>query len=119
MISETLLGVPLVFWGGISLAIGIAYYFVWPKPELRRASARTMRDHVVLRYFHSLVWVLIAIGCFLGSAGYGDIGRWFALLGIPVYILFLVYVVRDRRKEDAARAAQRSGARARDAGTPQ
>lgn len=119
MMSETLLGVPLVFWGAISLAIGAAYYYVWPKPDLRRVSPRTVREHVVLRYFHSLVWVLIAAGCFLGAAGLGDIGRWVALLGIPVYVIFLVYVVRDRRKEDAARAAQRSGARARDAGTPQ
>ena len=119
MLSETLLGVPLVFWGGISLAIGAAYLFVWPKPEPRRVSLRTTREHVVLRYFHSIVWVLIAVGCFLGAAGYGDIGRWFALLGIPVYIIFLVSVVRDRHKEDAARIAHRSGARARDAGTPQ
>ncbi|MBK8797377.1 MAG: hypothetical protein IPM07_13960 [Anaerolineales bacterium] len=41
------------------------------------------------------------------------------LLGIPVYIIFLVYVMRDRRKEDAARAAQRKGAGARNAGAPQ
>ena len=55
----------------------------------------------------------------LGAAGLGDIGRWVALRGIPVYVIFLVYVVQDRRKEDAARAAQRAGARARDAGSPQ
>jgi hypothetical protein len=119
MMSETLLGVPLVIWSAISLAIGSAYYFVWPKPEPRRVSQRTVREHVVLRYFHSLVWVLIAIGCFLAAAGIGEIGRWIALLGIPVYIIFIVYIVRDRRKEDAARAAQRAGAHARDAGTPQ
>ena len=73
----------------------------------------------MLCYIHRQVWVLLADGCCLGAAGLGDIVRWVALLGIPVYIIFLVYVVRDRRKEDAARAAQRSGARARDAGTPQ
>ncbi|MBE2240705.1 MAG: hypothetical protein IAE81_23155 [Caldilineaceae bacterium] len=119
MMTQTLLGAPLVFWGMLCLAIAVAYYYIWPRPDPRRLAPRTTREHIVLRYFHSLVWVLLAAGCFLAAASLGDLGRWIALLGIPVYIIFLVYVVRDRRKEDAARAAQRQGAGARNAGAPQ
>lgn len=117
--SETLLGVPLLFWGILCLAIAAAYYFIWPQPGPKRLAPRTVREHVVLRYFHALVWVLLAAGCFLGAAGLGEFGRWVALLGIPVYVVFLVYVVRDRNREDAARAAQRKGAGAQNAGMPQ
>lgn len=119
MMSETLLGVPLVFWGVLCLAIAAAYYFIWPQPGPKRLAPRSVREHVVLRYFHTLVWVLLAAGCFLAAAGLGEFGRWLALLGIPVYVIFLVYVVRDRHKEDAARAAQRKGAGAQNAGMPQ
>ena len=117
--DQTLFGVPLLFWGVLCLAIAAAYYYVWPQPGPKRLAPRTVREHVVLRYFHSLVWVLLAAGCFLGGAGLGELGRWIALLGIPVYIVFLIYVVRDRNKEEAARAAQRKGAGAQSAGMPQ
>ena len=118
MMTETLLGVPLVFWGVLCLAVAAAYYYVWPQPGPKRFAPRTVREHLVLRYFHSLVWVLLAIGCFLGAAGAGELGRWVALLGIPVYAVFLVYVVRDRKKEDDARAAAKRGAGNQNMGAP-
>uniref|UniRef100_A0A7C1JZF5 Uncharacterized protein n=1 Tax=Caldilinea aerophila TaxID=133453 RepID=A0A7C1JZF5_9CHLR len=118
MWTEELLGVPLIFWGLLCLAIAIAYYFFWPRPGPKRLTPRTLREHIVLRYFHSLVWVLLALGAFLGALGAGATGRWMALLAIPVYIIFLVYVVRDRNKEEAARAARRAGAGNRDMGAP-
>lgn len=116
--AETLLGVPLVFWGVLCLAVAGAYYFFWPKPGPKRLTPRTLREHIVLRYFHSLVWVLLAGGAFLGAAGAGNIGWWVALLAIPVYIIFLIDVVHDRNKEEAARAAKRAGAGHHDMGAP-
>ncbi|MCX6039755.1 MAG: hypothetical protein NTV69_01255 [Caldilinea sp.] len=116
--DANLLGIPLVFWGILCLAVAIAYYFVWPSPGLRRLTRRTLRAQIVLRYFHSLVWVLLAIGCFLGAAGSGDLGRWVALLGIPTYAVFLVFVVRDRHQEERARSEQRRGAGHQDLGMP-
>lgn len=117
--NETLFGIPLIFWGVLCLGVAIAYYFIWPQPGPKRLAPRTQREHIVLRYFHSLVWVLLAFGCFLGAAGYGALGWWVAALGIPVYVVFLYYVVHDRNKEEAARKAKRQGAGARDAGMPQ
>jgi hypothetical protein len=105
-LGNTLLGIPLVFWGIGCLAIAVAYYRIWPQPGLKRSQARTQWQHIVLRYFHSLVWVLLAAGCFLAGAGY-NIGLWIAASALPVYIVFLVMVIQDRNRELADLTAQR------------
>ncbi|MFN8464235.1 MAG: hypothetical protein U0X20_01730 [Caldilineaceae bacterium] len=105
-LGNTLLGVPLVFWGIGCLAVAVAYYRIWPQQSPKRLQGRTQWQHIVLRYFHSLVWVLLAAGCFLAGAGY-NIGLWVAGLALPVYIYFLVMVVQDRNRELADLAAQR------------
>jgi hypothetical protein len=105
-LGNTLLGIPLVFWGIGCLAVAVAYYRIWPQPSPKRSQPRTQWQHVVLRYFHSFVWVLLAAGCFLAGAGY-NIGLWVAALALPIYILFLVMVVQDRNRELADLAAQR------------
>ena len=105
-LGNTLLGIPLVFWGIGCLAVAVAYYRIWPQGSPKRSQPRTRWQHIVLRYFHSLVWVLLAAGCFLAGAGY-NIGLWLAALALPVYILFLVMVVQDRNRELADLAAQR------------
>jgi hypothetical protein len=113
--SATLLGVPLAFWSVVCFSIAAAYYFFWPQPSPKRLTPRTRGQHIVLRYFHALVWVLLGVGCLLGWFGLGDLGRWVALLAIPAYAIFLVYVVRDRNIEQADAAARR---RTPDAGAP-
>ena len=105
-LGSTLLGIPLVFWGIGCLAVAVAYYRIWPQPSPKRTQRRTQWQHIVLRYFHALVWVLLAAGCFLAGAGY-NIGLWVAALALPVYIYFLVMVVQDRNRELADLAAQR------------
>lgn len=105
-LGNTLLGIPLVFWGIGCLAVAVAYYRIWPQPSPKRSQQRTQWQHIVLRYFHSLVWILLAAGCFLAGAGY-NLGLWLAAIALPVYILFLVMVVQDRNRELADLAAQR------------
>jgi hypothetical protein len=106
-LGNTLLGIPLLFWGFGCLAIAFAYYRIWPQPSPKRTQLRSTWQHVVLRYFHSLVWVLLAAGCFLAGAGYASIGLWLAAAALPVYIVFLVMLVQDRQRELADLAAQR------------
>jgi len=107
--DNTLLGVPLVFWAVICFSIAIAYYFFWPQPSPKRLTPRTRAQHIILRYFHALVWVLLGTGCLLGWAGYGGLGGAVALLGVPVYGVFLYFVIRDRNVELADAAARRKG----------
>jgi hypothetical protein len=106
-LGETLFGIPLVFWGLGCLAVAVTYYRLWPQPSPKRTLARTQWQHVVLRYFHALVWVLLAAGCFLAGTGYTNIGLWLAAAALPVYIIFLVMLIKDRNRELADLAAQR------------
>jgi hypothetical protein len=104
--GNTLFGIPLAFWGIGCLAIAFAYWRIWPQPSPRRTQPRTTWQHLVLRCFHSLVWVLLAGACFLAGAGY-NIGLWLASAALPVYIVFLVMLVQDRNREQADLTAQR------------
>ena len=97
--DNTLLGIPLVVWGVLCLGIGVAYYYIWPQPNPKRAEPRTRWQHIVLRYFHMLVWVLLAGGCFLAGLGLNVLGGLVAFLALPAYIYFLVVLLQDRSKQ--------------------
>jgi hypothetical protein len=105
--GNTLFGLPLAFWGIGCLAVAVAYYRIWPVPSPKRTQPRTAWQHFMLRYSHSLVWVLLAAGCFLSGAGYISVGLWLAAAALPLYIVFLVMLVQDRNRELADLAAQR------------
>lgn len=106
-LDSTLFGIPLVFWGIGCLAIAVAYYRLWPQPSPKRTQGRSQWQHLVLRYFHALVWVLLAAGCFLAGSGYTNVGLALAAAALPVYIVFLVMLIQDRNRELADLAAQR------------
>ena len=106
-LGDTLLGIPLLFWGLGCLTVAVAYYRLWPQPSPKRQQPRTPFQHLALRYGHSLVWLLLAVGCFLAGAGFTAIGLGLASLSLPVYIGFLVMLVQDRQRELADLAAQR------------
>lgn len=106
-LGDSLLGIPLLFWGFGCLAVAVAYYRLWPQPSPKRQQQRTTFQHFVLRYGHALVWLLLAAGCFLAGAGYTSIGLAAAFLALPAYIMFLVMLVQDRQRELADLANQR------------
>lgn len=108
--GSTLFGIPLAFWGIGCLAVAVTYYRIWPQPSPKRTQKRAPWQHVVLRYFHMLVWVLLALGCFLAGYGFAAIGLWLAAAALPVYIVFLVMLVQDRNRELADLSAQRKAA---------
>ncbi len=106
-LNNTLFGIPLLFWGLGCLAVAVAYYRLWPQPSPKRTQPRSQFQHLVLRYGHTLVWLLLAGGCFLAGAGFVPTGLALAFLSLPVYILFLVMLLQDRQRELADLAAQR------------
>ena len=107
--DNTVFGIPVAFLGILCLGVGVAYYVIWPFPNPKRTQPRTPWQHLVLRYFHTLVWVLLAAGCFLAGYGLGALGGIVALLALPTYVIFLVVLVQDRSRQ----VSQTSGARAR------
>lgn len=105
--NNTLFGIPLAFWGIGCLAIAVVYYQIWPMPNPKRIRPRSTWQHLVLRYAHSLVWILLAAGCFLAGGGYGALGLALAFAALPAYAIFLVVVVQDRQRDLSDQAAAR------------
>jgi|GEM_PF-675887 len=117
--NNTLFGIPLAFWGVGCLAIAAVYYQIWPMPNPTRIRPRSVWQHLVLRYAHSLVWILLAGACFLAGFGYGAFGLALAFAALPTYVIFLVVVVQDRQRELADQAAaRRSASDAKSSETP-
>lgn len=97
--SETFLGFPLQTWGILCLAVAVAYYFKWPRPKPDRTGPpRTALVHYILRLFHSLVWLLLALACFLWAAGPSTAANAIALTALIVYLVFLFTMLRDRTR---------------------
>lgn len=96
--NNTLWGIP--FWVLAIPCLGIAtlYYFLWPKPKENQL--RPLWVHFVLRWFHSLVWVLLAGACLLWGAGSG-LGNPISLLAGLVYLVFIGTMIFEKLKANS------------------
>jgi hypothetical protein len=75
----------------VCLLIALVYAFMWPgRKEPERVRRRALWARIVLRWFHSLTWVLIAIACLFWN-------RVAAGSALVVYLVFIVALNRDRR----------------------
>lgn len=100
MTSNSFLGLHFGVWAAASLIIAVVYYFVWPRP-VNNINSRPMGRHIILRYFHSLVWVLMA-GSFVLRLAFSDqagetLGDVTAMLAFAIYMVFLVTATLDKR----------------------
>lgn len=82
-------GLPFVVWGVVCLVVAVVFVFVWPHDRV--ADAAGLR-YVVVRWGHTLVWLLLAASCFvravLGAAGAG-LANNVAFGALLVYLAFL------------------------------
>jgi len=90
-----------VLWlavGGVCLIVAAIYAVVWPRPT--PGVERPAWRHVLRRWGHSAVWLLLATSCFVRSAdsvsatGAANV---IALLGGLLYVGFIAGTVIDRR----------------------
>jgi len=91
--------IPTSLWGFISIGLAVLYFFVWPKQKPDVPVHRPARRQFILRWFHSLVWVFLAIAFFMWAGwmpGSGIAGG-VALLALVLYITFMVTFLIDRR----------------------
>lgn len=81
-------GLPWFAWAGISLAVAILYWFVWPQ---KKAAQTSGLRYFIVRYGHALVWLLLALNFLLrgiSPALYG-VANFAALAAGLGYLLFL------------------------------
>jgi hypothetical protein len=101
MTATTLFGLPWYVWGLLCLAVAAVYVVVWPRPPRQGgAAARPRGRQFILRWFHSLVWLLLALSCFVHAsqiAGTATVGRALAALAGLMYIVFLSALIADLR----------------------
>ncbi len=96
--SDSILGIPLTTWGVVCLGVAVVYFFFWPKPKADdQAPPRSPRVHFVLRWFHSIVWLLLAAACFLWAGGNSMLANGLALLALALYLVFVVTLFSARK----------------------
>ena len=94
--TNSFLGIPLTLISLLCLGVAGAYYFIWPKPK--PGQSRTPTRHWILRYGHSLVWVLLAIACFMWAAdSHSGFANILALAALGTYLLFMLTFVTSRK----------------------
>jgi hypothetical protein len=84
------LGIPMVIWGGLALIVAVIFTVVWPSNKVP-ASLGGAR-YLILRWFHALVWILLALSFFVresplfGGTGTANI---LALAALILYLNFM------------------------------
>ena len=78
---------PWFVWTGLALIVAVFYYFVWPQ---KAVTDSTGFRFLVIRYAHTLTWLLLAINFFLRglSLSFNGAANLVAATGALVYFLF-------------------------------
>ena len=88
------LGIDLIYWFFICLAIAALYFTYWPRPK-----GRSKLTFFVLRYGHASVWVFISVA--LLNYIYGSttvLSQLFGYMAFGFYGLFIGMLLHDRWK---------------------
>lgn len=87
------LGVPMFAWSALALLIAIVFAMIWPADRATQASGL---QWALLRWGHSIVWVLLALSCFIRGLGqHGPANMTAALAGL-VYLAFIFTLVNTK-----------------------
>jgi hypothetical protein len=92
MVTKVFLRTPWIVWTFVCSVIAFIYYFIWP------SEARTSHflHHLILRYGHTFVWILLAIATVMASnerLGGLRAAEYTAKGSLAVYVLFILAFV--------------------------
>jgi hypothetical protein len=88
-IQTSFLGLPLFVWGLISLALAAVWAYVWPA---ERALGAVGLRLLLVRWGHSLVWLLLALMCFLRGSRVAAIAGWGNAAGLASLVAYLAFL---------------------------
>jgi hypothetical protein len=92
------LGVAWFVWGLLCVAVAVIFIVIWPRGK-RPGKARGLQS-LILRWFHALVWVLLAMSFLLRDGkvlGGPSTANVLALLALGVYLIFIAMVLISSR----------------------
>lgn len=83
------LNLPWFAWAGLALVVAIIYYFVLPQKAI---DSSTGFRFLVIRYAHTLTWILITINFILRglSPSFNGAANFIAAMGGGIYLLFII-----------------------------
>ena len=87
-------GLSWYVWGVIGLVVAGIFFFIAPNEQ----GAMSRRKYIIVRWFHGLVWVLLAVSFFLrgtGNSMASSVADITAVLGGIVYLVYLVATIRN------------------------
>jgi len=93
--DNTLFGIPLTILGFICLGLAAPWLFFWPVPNPNDPPRPAWR-HFVLRWFHALVWILLALAFFIASPQTAWLAGALGILAVVFFVTFIVTIVIDR-----------------------
>lgn len=92
MWNAKLLGLPLLIWAALCLALAVVWAIFWPGD---RSALREGPRFLILRWGHALVWLLLAAAALAaalgGSAQYAP-ALWLARAAGLAYLVFIATV---------------------------
>lgn len=89
MNTQQFLGLEFIYWTFICFIVAVIYFFVWPKPPLQMS--RSKWQHIVLRYFHALVWLFLMLASLLRAIY--DQRTMLITSDVLIYTALLTYLV--------------------------
>lgn len=88
--NNTFLGISFFVWGGVCLVVAAIWAIFSPSRAVSSAGA-----YFILRWFHSLVWLLLALSCFVrGFSPGAGLANLLALAALGMYVVFIATLTR-------------------------
>jgi hypothetical protein len=92
------LGVSYIIWGIVCLLVAGVYCVFFPSRKDASSKSSGAR-YFVLRWFHSLVWLLLAVSCFMWGEllpGGTIAAKIISLIALMAYLIFILTFVITR-----------------------
>lgn len=103
MTAPGILGLSFKTWGVVCLGVAILYFFLWPRPKTGTPE-RSATQHFILRWGHSLVWLLMAAACYVAAGGNPRPAR---LIGWSAMIAYIVFMATLALESFAAKRSRK------------
>jgi hypothetical protein len=87
------LGLSWYLWGVIGLVVAGIFFYIAPREQ----GAMSRRKYIIVRWFHGLVWVLLAVSFLLRGTGNSVAISAADIAAISSGIVYLVYLVTTFR----------------------